>query len=334
MPGTPLRIEATRGDLIESAHPVSVAVVDRGGALVAHAGDAELATFWRSAAKPFQAMPTVADGAADRFGLGPEELALTCASHSSEPVHVALAYRLLEKIGCTERDLACGPHPPLSPVVAEQVLRNGTTLTAAWSNCSGKHAGMLALARHHAWPIAGYERAGHPVQRRLLSEIARWTDVPEAAIACAVDGCATVCYGVPLRAMALAYARLGAANEDAPTRVWSAMTAHPQLVAGQGRLCTDLMATFPGRIVAKVGAEGVYSIALRESGLGVAIKVADGDGRSAQVALLEVVRQLDRHYALSLALDSLARFVAPPILNTRQQQTGMLRAAGRLQFAA
>ena len=334
MPATAFRIEATRGDLIESAHRVSVAVVDRHGALVAHAGDAEMVTFWRSAAKPFQAMPMVADGAADRFGLGSEEIALTCASHSSESMHVALAYRILEKIGCTEGDLACGPHPPLSPAVAEQVLRSGTTLTPAWSNCSGKHAGMLALARHHGWPTAGYERAGHPVQQRLLSEVARWSGVPEATIACAVDGCATVCYGLPLGAMALAYARFGTSTEDAPARVWTAMTGHPQLIAGSGRLCTELMAAAPGRIVAKVGAEGVYSAALREPGLGIAIKVEDGDGRSAQVALLEVLRQLDRRLRLSLPLDGLAPFAAPPILNTRGQQTGSLRAAGRLRFTA
>lgn len=313
---------------------MSVAVVDRGGALVAHAGDAELVTFWRSAAKPFQALPMVADGAADRFGLGSEEVALACASHSSEPIHVALAFRLLEKIGCTERDLACGPHPPLSPAVAEQVIRDGTTLTAAWSNCSGKHAGMLALARHHGWPTAGYERAGHPVQQRLLSEIARWTGVPEASVVCAVDGCATVCYGVPLRAMALAYARFGTAEADAPARLRSAMMEHPQLIAGSGRLCTDLMAAAPGRIVAKVGAEGIYSAVLCEPGFGVAIKVEDGDGRSAQVALLDVLRQLDRQYALGLPLDRLAFFAAPPIMNTRQQQTGVLRAAGQLRFAA
>ena len=334
MPATPLRIEATRGGLIESAHPVSVAVVDRRGALVAHAGDAELVTFWRSAAKPFQAMPMVADGAADGFGLGSEELALTCASHSSESIHVALAYRILEKIGCTEGDLACGPHPPLSPAVAEQVLRSGTTLTPAWSNCSGKHAGMLALARHHGWPTAGYERAGHPVQQRLLAEVARWSGVPEATIACAVDGCATVCYGLPLGAMALAYARFGTSTEEAPTRAWAAMTGHPRLVAGSGRLCTELMTAAPGRLVAKVGAEGIYSAALREPGLGIAIKVEDGDGRSAQVALLEVLRQLDRRLKLGLPLDGLAPFAAPPILNTRGQQTGSLHATGRLRFTA
>jgi L-asparaginase II len=334
MPAAPLRIEATRGDLVESAHPVSVAVVDRAGALVAHAGDADLVTYWRSAAKPFQAMPLIADGAADRFSLGAEELALACASHSSEPVHVAIALRMLEKIGCTEGDLACGPHPPLSAAVADQVQRNGITLTPAWSNCSGKHAGMLALARHHGWPTAGYERAGHPVQQRLLSEIARWTGVAEAKIACAVDGCTTVCYGVPLSAMALAYARFATANEDAPARAWTAMTGHPRLVAGSGRVCTELMAAAPGRLVAKVGAEGVYSAALREPGLGVAIKVEDGDGRSAQVALLEVLRQLGRRLALRLPLDALAGFTSPPILNTRGEQTGSLRASGRLRFAA
>jgi L-asparaginase II len=320
--------------LVESVHPVSVAVVDRLGALLAHAGDPRLVTFWRSAAKPFQAMPMVIDGAADRFGLGSEELALACASHSSEPMHVALARQLLDKIGCTERDLACGPHPPLSPAVAEEVVRRGTTLTPAWSNCSGKHAGMLALARHHGWPTAGYERAGHPVQQRLLAEVALWSGIPESEIACAVDGCTTVCYGLPLHAMALAYARFATANEDAPTRAWTAMTGHPHLVAGSGRLCTELMVAAPGRIVAKVGAEGIYSAALSEPGIGITLKVEDGDGRSAQVALLEVLRQLDRRLRLRLPLDGLARFVTPPILNTRGEQTGNLRAAGRLRFAA
>lgn len=334
MPATPLRIEATRGSLVESSHALSVAVTDADGALVASAGDPDLVTWWRSAAKPFQAMPLVADGGADRFGLGDDMLALACASHSSEPEHVALARRMLEAVGCTEDDLACGPHPPLSPAVHEQAIREGTRLTPAWSNCSGKHTSMLAQARHHGWPTSGYERAGHPVQERILAEVGRWTGLPRERVVLGVDGCTTVCYALPLSAMATAYARLGVADEPAAVRIRGAMLAHPALVGGHRRLCTDLMRETGGRILAKVGAEGIYSAAWPELGLGVALKVADGDNRSAQVALLAVLGQLAAHAGASLPLDSLGWYAEPPLRNTRQAQTGVLRAAGELRFHA
>lgn len=332
MPPSPLRVEATRGDLVESTHAVAVAIVDAHGALVASAGDPDLVTYWRSAAKPFQALPMVADGAADRFGLGSDAIALACASHSSEPEHVALATRMLAAIGCAESDLACGPHPPLSSAVQELAARNGTTFTPAWSNCSGKHSGMLALARHHGWPTAGYERAGHPVQERILEEVLRWTGLVRDSLVQGVDGCTTVCFGLPLRAMALAYARLGVSEEPAAVRVRGAMLAHPQLVGGLRRLCTDLMRESGGHVLAKVGAEGVYCAAWPGHRLGIALKVADGDNRSAQVALLGVLRQLGDALGERLPLTTLEPYVEPPIRNTRRVQTGSLRAAGGLQF--
>lgn len=331
-----LRIEATRGDLVESVHLVSVAVADADGSLVAAAGDAELRTFWRSAAKPFQALPLVEDGAADAFGLTDEELALCCASHSSEPVHLALTDGFLHRIGCAESDLACGPHAPLGAAVAERVARSGESPTPRWSNCSGKHAGMLALARHHGWPTHGYERAGHPVQERILREVARWTGMAPGAIELAVDGCTAVCFGLPLHAMATAYARLAASNEPAVARVRAAMLAHPAIVAGEGRYCTDLMRALPGAVIAKVGAEGVYSAALIGAGLGVALKVQDGDMRSAPVALAAVLQQLCARHAPALAaglLDGPAgRYAEPAARNTRGEVTGVLRATGTLRF--
>src|SRR6267154_2964316 len=145
-------VENLRGSVVESRHQVHVAVVDSAGTLVAQAGDPDLVTFWRSAAKPFQAMPLVEDGVTDRFGFTSEELALVCASHSSEPAQVTRVRELLGKIGCSERDLLCGPHPPLSERVAQDYATRGVRLSAVYSNCSGKHAGMLALARHHGWP--------------------------------------------------------------------------------------------------------------------------------------------------------------------------------------
>ena len=332
MSSTSFRVEATRGDVVESVHGVALAVTDPEGALIASAGDPELVTYWRSAAKPFQAMAMVADGAAVHYGLGSDAIALACGSHSSEPDQVALALRMLHAIGCTEADLACGPHTPLSSTVHEAALRAGTTMTAAWSNCSGKHSGMLALARHHGWPTAGYERAGHPAQDRILDEVARWTGLPRDSLVLGVDGCTTVCFGLPLRAMAAAYARFGVSGEPAAVHVRNAMLTHPHLVGGTRRLCTDLMRETAGRVIAKIGAEGVYSAAWPELGLGLTLKVEDGDMRSAQVALLGVLARLDAEFGAQLPLAGLASQAAPVIRNTRQVPTGELRSAGNLRF--
>jgi len=330
-----LRIEATRGGLVESVHRVSVAVVDTGGRLAARAGDAGMLTFWRSAAKPFQALPLVADGAADAWGFGAEELALACASHSSEPVHLDLAQRMLERIGCTEADLACGPHTPLSPTVAERVAQQRLAMSPRWSNCSGKHAGMLALARFHGWATSGYERAGHPVQERILDELCRWTGLTRDAIGTGVDGCTAVSFALPLSAMALAYARLGVSDEPAAARIRAAMWEHAHLVAGTGRLCTDLMAAWPRRVLVKVGAAGIYSAALPALRLGIAVKVEDGAGDVLPLALLEVLAQVleragctDREYPRA----PLERHAGTTLRNTRGEAIGALRAAGGVRF--
>src|SRR2546427_4458046 len=201
-------VELRRGGVVESRHIVHAAVVDAEGKVVARTGDPDLVTFWRSAAKPFQALPLVADGVMERFGLTDGDLAIACASHSSEPGQVARVREFLAKIGCSERDLLCGSHPPLSERVAQDYATRGVRLTAVYSNCSGKHAGMLALACHHGWPTEFYTRPEHPVQQRLLSEMAEWSGVERARISTATDGCGVVCYAMPLRNMALAYARL------------------------------------------------------------------------------------------------------------------------------
>src|SRR5437870_6979056 len=250
-----MRVEQLRGGWVEAVHEVHVAAVDATGRLVARAGVPELVTFWRSAAKPFQALPLVEDGAAERFGLTSQDLALACASHSSEPGQVALVREFLAQIGCSERDLLCGPHPPLSEQLARDYATRGVRLTAVYSNCSGKHAGMLALARHHGWPTEFYTRLEHPVQQRLLSEVAEWSGVERARIGTATDGCGVVCYAMPLRHMALAYARLAIADfglriadskgegqiRNPQSAIVECMLRHPDLIAGEGRPCTDMM---------------------------------------------------------------------------------------------
>jgi L-asparaginase II len=331
------RIESTRGELVESVHRVSVAVTDADGALVAEAGDPALVTFWRSAAKPFQALPLLQDGVADAFGLDDEELALACASHSSEAVHLAITDRFLARIGASESDLACGPHAPLGAAVAEAAARSGVPLTPRWSNCSGKHAGMLALARHHGWPSAGYERMGHPVQERIVAEVVRWTGLPRARMGFGVDGCTAACFAMPLASMATAYARFGASADPHAARLRRVMTMHPHLVAGTGRFCTELMLAWPGGVIAKIGAEGVYSAALPGLGLGVAVKVEDGDMRSAPGALLAALQAVLRHAGGNRGADplnDLAGRTELPIRNSRGEVTGTLRAAGALRFSA
>lgn len=336
MPTPALRVATTRGSLPDSEHRVVAAVVDAEGRLRASAGDPEYATWWRSAAKPFQALPLVQDGVAERLPLSDEELALACASHSSEPRHLEMITGFLTRLGIAEETLTCGPHPPLSADVAKEVVRRQIALTPRWSNCSGKHAGMIALARHHGWPIAGYQEEGHPVQRRILEEVARWTGLDPAAIALAPDGCTAVCFGLPVRAMALAYARLGASREPAARRIVTAMTSHPFLVAGTGRLCTEAMLAWGGQLVAKVGAMGVYCAALPGLGLGLALKVVDGDTRAAGCALLAMLRQVHERIGGAGTGEpdwrALEAHVAPVILNSRGRKTGEVRVTGDLRF--
>ena len=327
------QIVARREPLVESVHRVSVAVVSRDGRLVADSGNPDLVSFWRSAAKPFQAMPLVADGVVDRFRLGTEELALACASHSSQARHLAVTDRFLALIGRTEADLACGPHLPLDSALAQQVVRDRVPLSPRWSNCSGKHSGMLALATHHGWPVEGYERVGHPVQDRLAEVVAEWTDIPVPDLVLGVDGCATVCYALSLRAMALAYARLVTSEQPEGAQVRAAMMAHPELVGGTGRFDTDLMAAMPGEVLVKIGAEGIYCAGIPSLGVGIALKVEDGDMRSLPPALFGVLDQLlpalggPRFPASELAGHS-----PVAILNTRGHATGQLGPVGQLRI--
>lgn len=317
-----------RGEVVESRHVVHAAVVDGEGRLRAWVGDPERVAYYRSAAKPMQALPVVEDGAADRFGFTPADLALCCASHNSEPRHLEAAAAILEKAGLGPGDLECGPHAPIRDEVAEALFRQGATLGPIHNNCSGKHGGMLALAVHHGWPTAGYLRADHPVQERMVEEVSRWTGLPPAEIGRGTDGCGVVSFAVPVRAMARSFAALtGAAGrgEEGPARIVDAMTGHPFLVAGTGRLDTDVMERAGDRVFVKTGAEGVYCAGLRGRGLGVALKVEDGDGarRASASALVEILSALD--VLTADEVDALAGHHRPPIRNTRDEVVGEIR---------
>ena len=250
--------------------------------------------FYRSAAKPFQALPLVEEGVADRFGFTDEELAICCASHNAEPEHLALARDILARAGLDERALACGPHPSLRPQRARELWARGTRLGAVHNNCSGKHAGMLALAVARGWPPEGYLDPDHPVQKRMLTEVARWSGVAESELVTGTDGCGVVTFALPLADMAASFARFTAAADagESAARVVAAMTGHPFAVAGTGRVCTAVMERLGDRVFVKTGAEGVYCGGVRGHGVGFALKVEDGARRASDVALIRVLSDL------------------------------------------
>jgi L-asparaginase II len=325
-------VEVWRGAAVESRHRVHVAVVDAGGRVRARSGDVTLVAYARSAIKPIQALPVLDDGAASQFGLTGQELALCCGSHGGEPRHVEAAASILRKIGLDEEALVCGPHSPWHAPSARMLREQGQAPTRLHNNCSGKHAGMLALARTHGWPTAGYHRDDHPVQIRMLRELSSWTHVPADEIATAVDGCGVVTFGVPLTSLAGAFARVASGartGSDAPARIVEAMVHWPEYVAGADRLCTQLMRIADGRIFVKVGAEGVYCAGIPGAELGIALKVEDGATRAAEPAVLGVLRSLGLLSDEDMA--GLTDWAEPDILNTRGERVGGIRASVQLE---
>jgi L-asparaginase II len=328
-------VEVRRGAAVESRHRVHAAVVDGRGKLRAYTGDPTLVAFARSAIKPLQALPIVEDGVCERYDFNDVELALCCASHNGEARHVEAVRSMLRKIGADEDTLACGPHVPMGAAAARALAAAGRQPGRIHNNCSGKHAGMLALARYYTWPLVGYERPQHPVQLRMLSEVSRWSHVPVDDIALAVDGCAAVTFGLPIEGMARAFAILAAAARRAdagPERIVQAMVRHPGYVAGEARLCTDLMRLAGGRIFAKVGAEGVYCAGVPGAEIGVALKIEDGATRAAEPALIAVLQSLA--LLSEEEVGALERYAEPDILNTRDERVGTIRAHIRLKAAS
>lgn len=293
-----LEVVVRRGSVAESRHRLQCAAVDVNGALVAGTPRAELVTMFRSAAKPFQLLPLVERGHADRFGFSDEQLAVMASSHTGSRDHVELVTGILARIGRGPDDLACGYHDPDDAISRDDIVRAGLPRTALYNNCSGKHAGLLALALAEGWPAEGYHRAEHPVQKLLLETLADVCGTGSTPLVPGVDGCSLPVYALPLTAMARGYAKLAAARPDGDgrarslARIAQAMTAHPVAIEGRGRPCTVLMQATHGRLVAKHGAEGLLLVASRPDGIGVAFKCEDGTTRAVAPAAIAVLEHL------------------------------------------
>jgi L-asparaginase II len=323
----PLAI-ATRGGTTESIHCGSVAVADRSGRVLFAAGDPATLTFTRSALKPLQALPFVAGGGVERFGFSLPQVALLCASHSGEPRHVDAVADMLAKSGSTVADLQCGTHAP-GFYDARGEVPPPPPYSPLAHNCSGKHSGMLAYCAQCALPKADYLDPGHPLQQAIRRAVATFTGMDEAAMTAGIDGCSAPNYAVPLARLAMAYARLGAAGPDAAyghsaKTLADAMIAHPEMVSGERRSDLALMRAGRGDWVAKIGAEGVQALAVRSQGLGIAIKVADGQKRGLYPAVIAVLDQLGLLDAR--ARDELRPWARAPITNYRGKVTGDVRA--------
>ena len=342
MDHSPILVEALRGTTVESMHRGAVAVVDADGAVLATIGDIARPVFPRSAVKLLQALPLVASGAAEALALGDEELALACASHNGEPAHVRTAAGMLAKAGLDAAALECGTHWPGLDVAGRELAARGEAPTALHNNCSGKHAGFLCLACHrhgraglHGF-VRGYVEPEHALMREVTAALQTATGCDLAAAPCGTDGCSIPTFAIPLRQLALAFARvatgqgLSADHARAARRLRQAVARAPFMVAGSGRFDTRVMAALGERVFCKVGAEGVYCAALPEQGLGVAIKVDDGNtARAAEVVMAAVIEAL-----LPLAGEpaTLLRSLADaPLRNWNGREVGRLRASAWLR---
>jgi L-asparaginase II len=323
-------VEVTRGDTIESVHRVHACAVDARGRALLEDGDVDTPVYLRSAAKPFIAAAAIEAGVVERFGLEGSEVAVMAASHFGERFHVAAVASILRKIGLDESALQCGTHMPYDERTARELVRAGIEPSPLYNNCSGKHAGILALCIAIGADTATYLDTGNPAQRRILALCARLSDDNPETWPLGVDGCGIPVYATGLRRAALSFARLatleGVSDADATALclVRDAMVAHPEYVAGTGQLDTVLMQTAAGKVACKGGAEGIHGVAAIAGGFGYTSKVADGAGRArgpSTIAALRALGAID-----DAAAAQLARFARPLVYNRAGRAAGEIRA--------
>jgi L-asparaginase II len=331
----PVLVEVTRGKIVESVHRGSIAIADAGGTAVLTLGDVEPPVYPRSSLKPIQALPLVESGAADAFGLSEEEIALSCASHSSEPMHTERVATWLARLGLGEADLACGAHPSRYEPVRDAMICAHEAPSRLHNNCSGKHAGFLTLAKHLGAPAEGYQTHDHPVQKAVAQATAELAGV-DINMPWGVDGCAAPNFALPLSGFARALAKFAdpSAQEEARAaamrRIFKAMTAYPELVSGTGRACAVLMRAGKGRVAVKTGAEGVFAAIIPEAGLGIALKIDDGATRASEAVMAALLEKL----GLLHGEEAATALAHAPITNTRGMIVGKLRPAAALDAIA
>jgi L-asparaginase II len=283
-------VVTTRGGLAEIVHYGSIAVVDTRGKLIAGVGDPTALNFTRSSLKPLQALPFVEAGGMSRFNFTSQELALMCASHGGEQVHVTIAARMLERIGARESDLQCGCHTPSYFTATDTIPPPGARWNQLNHNCSGKHSGFLAYCRMFGHPLKNYLDPDSPLQTRIRNVVQGFAG-PDP-VGTGIDGCSAPNFAMPLSRLAQAFGRMAVGETPELAALAFAMTRHPDLVSGTARTDLALMQAGGRDWVSKIGADGVQAIGVKSKGLGIAVRIADGNKRALQVATVNLLQQL------------------------------------------
>ena len=330
-PAAPM-VSVERGGVDEAIHLGHLAAVDAQARVKASAGNPDRLTYFRSCAKPFQAIAALRTGIASRFQLEPEHIAIMAASHNGEPRHVEMVRDLLARAGIPESALQCGAHWPYYEPAASVLRRTMEQPLQVFNNCSGKHAGMMAAARALGAPLETYLDGNHPVQRRIAEVITEFTARPPAEIHYGIDGCSAPNPAVQLAAMARSFAALVTSRDEAAREVVDAMTTHPFLIGGTDRFDTRLTEVTNGRLLAKGGAAGAHCTADRRSGLGLAVKLDSGDGTWAAVAVMAALERLG--WLEDAEREALSHFARPGLRNHKRVVVGSVRPVLDLVTAA
>lgn len=321
-------VDVYRGGRVESSHFGHIAVVNSDGKLLYSLGDPQRLTYARSSAKPLQAIPVLETGAADHYELSEADISLCCASHSGEAQHTDRVLAILKRAGIEETCLQCGTHIPHSQDTYKSLIASGKELTSLYNNCSGKHTGMLVTAKHMGESLEDYYELSHPLQQRILKVISEVSEYPIEKIEMGVDGCGVPVHSLPLDRWAYTYARmarpdaLGEKRAAVVNRITTSMMRVPEMVGGTGRFCTDFMKEANGRLFGKAGAEAVYLIGDKVTGIGIAVKIEDGNARAAYPAALETLRQLGLMDEEQLT--HIKQHYRPVLKNARQEDIGEL----------
>jgi L-asparaginase II len=330
-------VKVSRGGLVESLHRGHIAVVNSKGELLYANGNPQEVVYARSSMKPLQAIPIVETGAAEHFHFDHADLSLTCASHNGEDQHTNRVLSILERAELTFADLQCGIHNPRWQETYEALIKAGGEVTAIYNNCSGKHSGMLATAKHMNESTADYYKIDHPVQQRIIEAISDLTEVPKEEIEIGIDGCGVPVHGIPLQNLALGFAKMAdpsslpVKRQEAIHKITTAMMEAPEMVGGTDRFCSDFMHVLDGRMFGKAGAEGVYCIGDKETGIGIAIKIEDGNGRATSPVAVEVLSQLG--LLGEKQKEQLSSYHYPQLKNCRKETIGELKPSFTLGHA-
>lgn len=319
----------TRNRYVESLHHGFICVVDSDGKVIYEKGDINTVFFFRSSAKPIQIIPFIHSGGAKAMDYSPKEIAIGCASHTGEPMHQETVLNVLNRLDLEVKDLYCGIRRPYNEEENNRLISRGEKPSALHASCSGKHAAMLAYSKYLGYDISGYPNLSHPVQQEVLKTVSIFTDEKTDDIPIGTDGCGLPIFMLPIYKMALSYARLTKYSQNpdsiyykACKSVFEAMTKHPEMVAGTGEFCTELMQCTRGKLIAKIGAEAVYCLGIKEKNIGACIKIADGGERAAFPVVIQLLLELN--VLSNSEYEKLKHWHQSKILNNLEEHIGYI----------